>query len=105
MKAVFIYVTAPSEDVARLIADRLVSEKLAACANILPGMTSVYRWQGEIEQSKETVLILKTRADLFASVEQRIKKLHPYDAPCIVALPIEMAHVPFLKWLEHETSD
>jgi periplasmic divalent cation tolerance protein len=81
----------------------MVEEKLAACANILPGITSVYRWKDKIEQSQEVVLILKTRESFFSDVENRIKELHPYDLPCIVALPIEYGHQPFLNWLEKET--
>lgn len=103
MKSIFIYVTAPSEDWAVATGKKMVEEKLAACGNILPGMTSVYRWKDKVEQSQEAILILKTRESLFSDVENRIKELHPYDLPCIVALPIERGHQPFLNWLEKET--
>ena len=103
MSVVFVYVTASSVEEAREIADTLVEEKLAACANIMPGMTSVYSWRGEIKSSEEVVVILKTRLDLFTDVEERVRELHSYDNPCIVALPVAAGSETFLDWVMRET--
>lgn len=101
---VFVYVTAPSSDVAEKITTIAVDEKLAACGNILPGMTSIYKWQGKTEQAQEIVLILKTRAALFEKLSARIAALHPYDVPCIVALPVSAGLPSYLSWINAETA-
>ena len=85
---VFVYMTTSSLDQARVIGRRLVEARLAACANILPGMESIYHWQGKIETAQETVLIAKTRAVLVDQLTAMVKQLHSYDCPCVVALPI-----------------
>ncbi len=100
---VFVYVTVPDMQTADKIADSIVGERLAACANILPGMRSVYHWQGKIEKAEETVVIFKTPAAAFAAIESRIKALHPYETPCIVALPVSDGHAPYLQWIMTET--
>ena len=100
----FVYVTVQDADEAGRIAYAVVNEKLAACANILPGMTSVYRWQGKMEAVSEAVLILKTQDSLFQKLEARIKELHSYDVPCIVALPIGQGAQEFLDWIGTETT-
>lgn len=99
----FVYVTAPSVEEARKIALALVEERLAACANILPGMSSVYHWKGNIEQAEECVLILKTRADLFAALEKRVCELHSYETPCVTALPVLEGNKGYLDWIAAET--
>jgi periplasmic divalent cation tolerance protein len=103
MSVLFIYVTVPSAIEAEKIAHAVVSEHLAACANIIPGMKSVYRWQGKIEQRDEVVLILKTQEKLFPAVEARVKALHGDETPCIVALPVAMGNEDFLRWIIAET--
>ena len=103
MSAIFIYVTTPSAAEARKIADAVVADRLAACANIIPGMRSVYHWQGKIEEAEETVVIFKTRATLFQAVEACIKEMHSYSTPCIVALPFEAGHKPYVDWIMAET--
>ena len=80
-----------------------MGEGLAACANIIPGMTSIYHWEGKLARESEVVLILKTRAELFSAIEARVKELHSYDNPCIIALPIAAGAAPFLAWLAAET--
>ena len=80
-----VYVTAPSFDVAHTIGRTLVEERLAACVNIIPGMHSIYHWQGRTETATEVVLIAKSRAALFEGIEKRVRELHPYDCPCLVA--------------------
>lgn len=97
-----IYVTAPSEDVATQIASCLLEDKRIACANILPSMKSLYWWKGEIQKDTEVVLILKTVTSQFDSIAKKINKLHPYKCPCIVALPIDKGHSPFLQWIDQQ---
>lgn len=103
MSAIFIYVTTPSAAEARTIAEAVVADRLAACANIIPGMQSIYHWEGKIEEAQETVVIFKTRASLFQAVEARVKELHKYTTPCIVALPLTAGSQPYLDWLMAET--
>ncbi len=102
-QAILIYVTVPNADEAQKIADALVSEHLAACANIFPPIKSLYHWEGKIEQSEEIVVIFKTRAALFNEIEERIKLLHSYSMPCILAIPLANVSEPFMRWLQAET--
>ncbi len=99
----FVYVTTASALEAKKIARCVVAEKLAACANILPGMTSMYRWKGKMEERRECVLIFKTRKALYKKLERRVKELHSYDVPCIVALPVVAGYVPYLGWIDAGT--
>jgi periplasmic divalent cation tolerance protein len=98
-----VYVTTADEAEAERLARAAVEERLAACANILPGMRSLYWWQGKVEAGRETVLILKTRANLVDALTARLKELHSYDTPCIVALPILGGNADFLTWIAAET--
>jgi periplasmic divalent cation tolerance protein len=100
----FIYVTAANPEQAKTIGEALVSERLAACANILAPMASIYRWQGKIQHDTEAVLIAKTRAELVERVIARVKALHSYTVPCVVSLPIEQGNPDFLGWIEAETA-
>lgn len=95
--------TAPDRTLARELAETLVRERLAACANILDGIESVYWWQGEPQRAGETVCIAKTTAARYAALEQRAREMHPYEVPCIVALPVTRGHEPFLRWVDEET--
>ena len=101
---VFVYITAATAEQARTIGRRLVEERLAACANIVPGMESVYRWQGRVETAQEAVLIAKTRAVLVDQVAARVRELHSYDCPCVVSMPITGGNPAFLRWLGEETA-
>ena len=101
---VFIYVTCPTLTIAKKIANQLVEDRRVACANILPEMQSIYRWEGRLHLDREVVLILKTRKSLFGAVERAIKKMHPYKVPCIVALPLVRGERGYLKWLKAETT-
>ena len=100
---VFVYVTCSSVDEARRIAETVVEERLAACANIYSSIESIYWWRGRVEHSGEAALILKTRRILFSRLVKRIRELHSYELPCIIALPIIDGLPPFLKWIEDET--
>jgi periplasmic divalent cation tolerance protein len=101
---VLVYVTAPSVRAAERIGTVAVAEGLAACANVLPGVRSVFRWKGKVERAREAVLILKTRKGRVAALTRRIKALHPYDVPCVVALPILGGNGDFLEWVSAESS-
>ncbi len=103
---VFLYVTAPDPKTARQIARTLITEKLAACVNISEPMTSIYQWQGAIEETTETAMIVKTTAAAVEPARDRIAALHPYETPCIAALPIS-AHgsaPAFLDWVAQATN-
>ena len=94
-----VYITTDSLEEAQNIGTKLVKERLAACANIIDGMTSVFEWKGKIESAKETILIAKTEASRFEALTQRVTELHSYDVPCIVALPVQQGYPPFLEWV------
>jgi len=103
MSAIMVYVTVPHKAEAEKIATAIVTDHLAACANILPGMQSVYHWQGKIETAEEVVLIFKTRDTLFAPLRDRVNLLHSYETPCIIALPIAAGNQAYLDWIIAET--
>ena len=94
-----VFVTTANEEEAVRIAKILVIERLAACANMVPGVRSIYRWKGEIWDTEERLLILKTRATLFPALEKRIRALHSYEVPEIVAIPIVAGSAPYLEWV------
>ena len=99
-----VYVTTESKKEARTIARTLLEERLIACANIIESMQSLYWWEGKIEDSDEAVLIVKTRATHLSALTARVKDLHSYDCPCIVALPITDGSTDYLSWLARETA-
>lgn len=101
---VLIYVTAPNRDEALALGRALVEERLAACANLLGPITSVYWWEGRVNQDDEVALILKTRADLADRLVERARELHSYSCPCVVALPITGGNPAFLDWIAAETA-
>ncbi len=103
MPMIFVYITAGSLEEARLIGRALVEERLAACVNIVDGMSSIYRWQGAIEEGRETILIAKTRQDLFNELAERVKTIHSYTSPCIVEIPLGRVDGGYLDWLSTET--
>jgi periplasmic divalent cation tolerance protein len=98
-----LLITAANAGEARRIADALVEERLAACASILPGVQSVYRWQGAVVRDAEVMVTAKTRAALVDAAVARVKALHGYQVPCVVALPILAGNPDYLRWLETET--
>jgi len=104
MTQCLIYMTASNDAEARTIARILVQERLAACVNILAGMRSVYRWEGEIQEESEIVLIAKTRRDRVPALTDRVTEIHSYDCPCVVAIPIDGGNSDFLDWIDAETS-
>jgi periplasmic divalent cation tolerance protein len=91
----------PDENTAGQIADVLVSEKLAACVNIIPRILSVYRWNDAIEHDQELLLLIKTSATVWPSLEARILELHPYELPEIIAVPIQTGQADYTKWIKN----
>lgn len=104
MSVCFVYITAEHVSEARTISRALVEERLAACANILEGRLSVYRWQGEIQEDTEAVILVKTREDLVPALTERVKALHSYETPCVVAMPISGGNNAFVEWIHAETT-
>ena len=90
---------AASPEEARRIGAALVAEQLAACVNIVDHIESIYRWQGAIESAAESLLLIKTRANLIPAIELRLRELHSYDVPELVAIPIGRGAQPYLNWL------
>jgi periplasmic divalent cation tolerance protein len=103
MEKVLIYITASSREEADKIGALLVEERLAACVNIVEGMSSIYRWEGRIHIKREVVVIAKTVADLVEKINLRVNSVHSYTVPCIVSIPITGGNPDFLKWIEDET--
>jgi periplasmic divalent cation tolerance protein len=100
---IVVFVSVPNEQESLTIARTLVREKLAACINLFPRVRSIYRWEGEICDEPECYLIIKTRRDLFPAVQERIKALHSYDVPEIIALPIIKGLPSYIEWIGRET--
>lgn len=98
-----IYATLPNEAEARRIGRLLVERRLAPSANVLPGVSSVYRWKGRIEEAAEAVLVLKVRSELAGRVVEAIGEAHPYDCPGIVAVAITGGNPGYLAWIDAET--
>jgi periplasmic divalent cation tolerance protein len=103
-KVNLVYMTAATEEEAIRIGRVLVEERLAACANVIPGMRSLYWWEGRIQDQREVLLIAKTRAECLPALTERVKSLASYTIPCIVALPIEAGNPAYLDWLIAETA-
>ena len=102
-RIVFVYTTYPSVVEAETAARTLLEAHLAACVNILPGMISLYRWNGAVERGEEAVMIIKTRATLAEAVRAAVKEKHSYEAPAILVIPIESVDQTYLAWLIAET--
>lgn len=96
--------TCPDAETAGRIARTLVGERLAACVNRLPGIASAYRWQDEIRDDAEVLLLIKTARDRFEALCARLVELHPYDVPEVIALDIAGGHGPYLDWIGQETT-
>src|SRR5689334_9777365 len=104
IKHVVIFVTAKDKKEAGRIARGLLEERLVACANILDGVESLFWWQGKIDEAKETLIVLKTKRSLFKKVAARVKVLHSYDTPEVIALPVVEGSTEYLKWIDASVS-
>ena len=101
---IVVFVTAGSSAEGERLARALVEERLAACVNRIAAVQSVYRWQGKVEQSAEELLVIKTRADLFTALEKRVRALHSYSVPEVIALPILNGSENYLRWLGEQVA-
>ena len=96
-----VLTTCPDATVAERIGRTLVDERLAACVNILPPMRSIYRWKSKVEETHEQLLVIKIARAQYPAVQDRIRALHPYELPEIIAVPIADGHPEYLNWLHH----
>jgi len=102
--ALVVLVTAPDPEKAAEIARVLVEERLAACGNVLSGLRSIYRWEGNVQDEREALLLLKTTRARFEALRARVLALHPYQVPEVIALPVEAGSAPYLAWIAAETA-
>ncbi len=99
-----VFVTAGSRPEARRIARGLLEQRLVACANIVPGLESHYWWEGKVDHAREWLLVMKTRRDRFRAVEQAVRRLHSYQVPEIIALPLMAGQADYLRWIDASLS-
>ena len=102
--ASIVYVTCASPDEARRIGDTVVRARLAACANVIDGIQSIYWWEGVVEEGAETVLILKTATVNVPALTKRVKALHSYDVPCVAEIPLGGVNAEYLTWIVAEST-
>lgn len=100
-----IYSTVPDEKTGKKIIKHLLEKNLVACGNLFSEGTSFFHWEGKIQTAKESVVILKTSAKLYKQIEMEVKKLHPYDCPCILSLPVKEGYKSFLDWIDKNCSN
>lgn len=100
MKKIVALVTVPGREEAERIARALIEEKLAACCNIIPSVKSFFRWQGKVDEADELLLVIKTGEEKFSELAKRVKELHSYEVPEIIALPIGQGEKNYLRWIE-----
>lgn len=105
MSAIVVFITAPGEEEAAEIARVLVGERLAACVNIIKGVRSIYTWKGEVQDEVEALMVLKTREDLFKALKSRVRELHSYDVPEVIAMPITQGLEDYMRWMEEVTGE
>jgi periplasmic divalent cation tolerance protein len=99
-----VFTNLPDRAAAMKLARGLVEKRLAACVNILSGCTSVYRWEGSIETADEVPVLIKTRASRYPEIEAAIRRLHPYELPEVIAVPVERGLTDYLDWVAEETA-
>jgi periplasmic divalent cation tolerance protein len=98
-EALVVLCTAPTAEVAAGLARALVEARLAACGNVVPGLRSIYRWQGRVEDEAEVLLVLKTTRERFPALRDELLRRHPSEVPEVLALPVEAGSAPYLAWL------
>ena len=104
VEVVFVYTTFPDQQTAQDIGGALVASRLAACANIFPDMTAIYEWQGKLETERECAVFLKTRLVTQTALTAELKRLHPYDTPAIITLPVSDCDGDYFDWLRQQTT-
>ena len=102
-KHLLVLTTCPGSITAKQIAQDLVANDVAACVNIIPGLTSYFKWSNKVDSDDELLLLIKTTSDCYPKVEKRIKSLHPYELPEIIAVPIKEGFADYLRWIENST--
>lgn len=100
-----VFVSAPDAETAETIGRALVDEGLAACVNVIPGMVSVYRWEGEVQREGETLMIAKTTEARMRALRDRIVQLHPYDVPEVLILDVVAGHEAYLRWVQEAVEE
>ena len=103
VSALICFCTCPDADSAGRIAETLVAERLAACVNVLPGLRSVYRWQGAVERADEALLLIKTSPDRYLQLQDRLPQIHPHELPELVAVETDFGLPEYLRWIADET--
>jgi periplasmic divalent cation tolerance protein len=103
MNQIIVFITASNEDEAAKIAGALVEARLAGCVNIIKNIRSIYRWQEKIEDEQEVFMIAKTRQELFKALTKKVKELHSYTVPEVIAMPIVEGSTDYLQWLDEVT--
>ena len=99
-----VLITAPDADCAETLARTLVDERLAACVNVVPGVRSFYRWEGAVQEDGELLLVAKTRGERAEALVARVKELHPYELPEVLALPVGSGSADYLQWVKTESA-
>jgi periplasmic divalent cation tolerance protein len=100
---IVVLITCPSQEEAERLSNKILSERLAACVNIINGVHSLFHWQGQIESDQESLMIVKTRSLLLAQLKTFVQENHPYDVPEIIAVPIIGGSDDYLNWVKSET--
>uniref|UniRef100_A0A453D1S9 Protein CutA, chloroplastic n=1 Tax=Aegilops tauschii subsp. strangulata TaxID=200361 RepID=A0A453D1S9_AEGTS len=103
--SIVVYVTVPNREAGKKLSASIISEKLAACVNIVPGIESVYWWEGKVQTDAEELLIIKTRESLLNALTEHVKANHEYDVPEVIALPISGGNLKYLEWLKDSTRE
>ncbi|KAK3150698.1 hypothetical protein QOZ80_3AG0236530 [Eleusine coracana subsp. coracana] len=103
--SIVVYVTVPNREAGKKLSQGIISEKLAACVNIVPGIESVYWWEGKVQTDAEELLIIKTRESLLNALTEHIKANHEYDVPEVISLPITGGNTKYLEWIKNSTRE
>eukprot|EP00347_Sterkiella_histriomuscorum_P016513 403352895 len=105
-EVIIAYVTVPNQEIAEKLGGLLVEKQLVACANIIPGLTSIYKWKGQIEKDSELLMMLKTKRSLFQELVNEVKANHPYECPEIISVgDVQQAYKPYYDWILKETKN
>ena len=102
---IIVFVTVPGLREGSRISKAILTSRLAACVNVIPGVQSIYKWKGKIVQEKEAMLVLKTTRPRYRKLEQKIKQLHPYEVPEVIAIPLIFGSPQYIEWVTREVAD